>query len=152
MALRDVVSAMLHRPRVENFNSEVKRCFTVVKPPYNQHTSSTVRNTINHLLLKALDDLPDEPPGHAVRLDHDEGLLGVCHIARLDLNDARSAVRNAQRPLKQAAAIPEAQWLQGIFSAVHAAGQCDLMYPWHQPLPPIDHQNRGGSKNRHANI
>ena len=48
--------------------------------------SYNIRGT--YLLLKALDYLTDEPAGYAVRLDHDEGLLGVCHVARLALSDA----------------------------------------------------------------
>ncbi len=47
----------------------------------------------HHLLLKALDNLSDEPPGHAVRLDHDEGLLVVCHCARLAFSNARLLLR-----------------------------------------------------------
>lgn len=33
-----------------------------------------------HLRLKSLDDLADQTPGNAVRLDHDEGLLVVGHV------------------------------------------------------------------------
>lgn len=35
-----------------------------------------------YLLLEALDDIANEPPGDAVRLDHDEGLLLVSHLAQ----------------------------------------------------------------------
>jgi len=34
------------------------------------------------LLLEALDDLRDDPALDAVRLDHDEGALAVCHFCQ----------------------------------------------------------------------
>ena len=76
---------VLHEPSEEGLGGQIG---VVLLGERLLHVLELQTFEVEALLLEAADDLADEAPLDAVRLDHDEGLLGHCCCAELEISDS----------------------------------------------------------------